>query len=355
MNDRIEQHGFTRLTYQEDEAGNPNSVFIETLFGSCLVQEPLLLLLLKHPQMERLTRIHQHGHWHYLRRCDGYTRFEHSINVFVIVRLNGGSYEEQVAALLHDISHTIFSHTGPFCFTDQEAKADGYQDDNHVTFLKEHGFDILLEQYGLSIEKIHHKNEHFTVLEQALPGLCADRIEYNITGGLYKGLISFDEAKFILSSLVYKQGQWYFADKKAAVTFAQLPLFMTNYLWGGAIDAFTTYWLAKGLRRAIDLNLITREMVCDSTDEVVWHFLAASDDPLIIKCVDRIKHYERYLVCDEKTSDLVIMKKFRGVDPLVLCCNGELKRLTELDGNYKNAYESVKGVMAKGWHFCLRE
>ena len=48
------------------------------------------------------------------------TRFEHSLGVFALLRRLRAPRREQVAGLLHDISHTAFSHAVDFVFTSEE-------------------------------------------------------------------------------------------------------------------------------------------------------------------------------------------------------------------------------------------
>ncbi len=59
---------------------------------------------------QRLKKIHQGGAIFLINPNINHTRFEHSIGVMLLIKNLGGSIEEQIAGLLHDISHTAFSH-----------------------------------------------------------------------------------------------------------------------------------------------------------------------------------------------------------------------------------------------------
>ncbi|MBJ6942010.1 hypothetical protein, partial [Vibrio cholerae] len=50
--------------------------------------------------------------------------------------------------------------------------------------------------------------ELFPALEQPLPTLCADRIDYNIQGAFYQGFISHDEAIELFNSMKFSEGDW---------------------------------------------------------------------------------------------------------------------------------------------------
>ena len=60
--------------------------------------------------MQRLRGVLQHGITALIGITQPVTRFDHSVGVMLLVRRLGGSLEEQIAALLHDVSHTAFSH-----------------------------------------------------------------------------------------------------------------------------------------------------------------------------------------------------------------------------------------------------
>ncbi len=48
------------------------------------------------------------------------TRYEHSLGVYLLLRRLGAGPREQVAGLLHDVSHTAFSHAVDFVFSSEE-------------------------------------------------------------------------------------------------------------------------------------------------------------------------------------------------------------------------------------------
>jgi len=349
LQDRTELCGFTSLFYTPDQT-NCTQVSISSIFGTCSVEDPVIIEILQHPQFKRLAKIRQHGHWYYLCQNDSYTRYEHSVNVFVIVRMLGGSIEEQVAALLHDISHTVFSHVGAYYFSDHYRIADSYQDNTHATFLKIHGFEAILKKYNLEIKDIHHQNKNFTILEQKLPDLCADRFEYNITGGLYKGIINKEEAHALVNAVRYENGQWYFIDQEAAERFSEISLKLTEFLWGGAVDNLSTQWLAQALRRAVAIGILTQDMVCNATDDMVWEILNKSTDSVITDRLYRMKNSWDYFTLDDAAYDTIIYGKFRGANPLVIQPDGSFKRITDINSNYKTEFERVSTCIKNGWH-----
>lgn len=81
----------------------------DMLYGSVEV-EPVLRDLVNSRLLQRLKGIHQAGAAYLVWPKWNVTRFEHSIGVMLLIRRLGGSLEEQAAGLLHDVSHTAFSH-----------------------------------------------------------------------------------------------------------------------------------------------------------------------------------------------------------------------------------------------------
>lgn len=90
----------------------------DAIYGRNEITEPVLLDLMKSDAMQRLKGISQHGVTALLGITPPFSRFDHSVGVMLLVRRLGASLEEQVAALLHDVSHTAFSHVIDFVFND---------------------------------------------------------------------------------------------------------------------------------------------------------------------------------------------------------------------------------------------
>ena len=87
---------------------------ITTIFGTFEVTDSVLLELLETNAMQRLKGVQQAGICYFVKDPYSFTRYEHSVGVCMLCRMFGASLQEQVAALLHDASHTVFSHVGDF-------------------------------------------------------------------------------------------------------------------------------------------------------------------------------------------------------------------------------------------------
>ncbi|MBI1961369.1 MAG: HD domain-containing protein, partial [Parcubacteria group bacterium] len=82
----------------------------DRVYGRWEVRDPLALSLIALPAFQRLYQVGQYGsYWFGLPNANT-NRAEHSLGVYYLLKHFGASYEEQIAGLLHDISHTVFSH-----------------------------------------------------------------------------------------------------------------------------------------------------------------------------------------------------------------------------------------------------
>lgn len=328
-------------------------LILKTEYGEFSITEPVLIDLLNDPYMQRLKKIRQYGTRYYFIKKDDYNRYDHSVGVFVLLRKHGASLHEQIAGLLHDVSHTVFSHVGDWIFK-VSPLGDSYQDKIHEEFIKKTSLATVLKKHNIAVADIIHKNKEFRLLDQNIPDLCADRLEYNLKGGVLEGLLKEPDISFILNNLIVENDQWIFTDLKAAQAFAKVPLFQTQYAWSAPEEHMVCRWTSDAIEQALKIHLLTLDDIHFSTDEVVWQKLSTSEDSVIKGCFEKAANYQQYMAHIETDDyDFVAPVKFRGIDPLVKTEQGAVVRLSALDDEFKQEFDRVKHRVNAGWRIKL--
>jgi HD superfamily phosphohydrolase len=337
-------------------------ITLKNYYGTFDITEPVLCDLLECPSVKRLDAINQYGIDAYVNNFPRYTRYQHSVGVMCLLRRFGASLQEQIAGLLHDVSHTVFSHVGDHLFgntrnacTLRDSK-DSYQDSIHAWFMSQTEIAAILKGHGYAIDDVIHKNGMFTMLEQDIPDLCADRIEYNLYGGFIENRLTVDDIEGILSALRYHDGRWFFVDAKAARTLADAALFLTEHHFGTTWTALLNTWAAQALRRALDIEIVTTRELHFSTDDVIWDVLNSTEDREIKVLLHKLYHYKQYYkdVAAAEPYDYSIYPKFRGVNPWIQETDQVFIRLCECDQEYKREFMRIKEVLGQGRAVQLR-
>jgi HD superfamily phosphohydrolase len=157
--------------------------------------------LMNSSSVNRLGRIHQSGAIFLVNPDICHTRLEHSIGVMLLIRQLGGSEIEQVSGLLHDISHTAFSHVGDYVFDNTE---ENYHEQIFEEVLKSSDIPEILSWHGYQIDEVIKGT--FNILEQPMPKLCADRLDYTLRDSYHAGLVSRKDVKEFISCLSIENG-----------------------------------------------------------------------------------------------------------------------------------------------------
>jgi uncharacterized protein len=158
--------------------------------------------LLNTDALKRLGGVHQSGAIFLVNPDICHSRLEHAIGVTMLIRMLGGSELEQIAGLLHDISHTAFSHVGDYVFGNLD---EDYHEKVFAEVLCKSEVPDVLLKYGYNVNQILYGT--FDILEQPLPALCADRLDYTLRDGVYGGVISRQRAREFLTSIVLNYGK----------------------------------------------------------------------------------------------------------------------------------------------------
>jgi HD superfamily phosphohydrolase len=321
---------------------------IFTFYGVIEEDNPLILELIDSPAFQRLKHIHQYGISYYTTHKEEYNRYEHSLGVFAILKLKGASEKEQIAGLLHDISHTVFSHVGDWLFGKEYLEKD-YQNEIHLSFLEKYGIAAILNKYQIDVRDILPEAHLFPMLEKLSPALSADRIEYNFQGAYYQGFLTYDEILEALEDLKYIDGSWISSKPHLMKKLGLFSLFMTENCWGSVDNHLTSKYLALSLKAAIDEKLLTWEDIHFGYDNDIWNTLTLYPSSEVRKNMTKIANVKlQYRFVKEKEANLIIKSKFRGIDPLIIY-QGKLYKLTDLDEEYRLEFLRVKDVIKKGW------
>lgn len=121
----------------------------------------------------------------------------------LLIRQFGGSLQEQVAGLLHDVSHTAFSHVVDVVL---ENEAEDYHETIFMDVIKQSSIPAILEKYGYEVENILDTSR-WSLLEQPAPALCADRIDYTLRDMYFYGNLALEDIRKFLQDLLVFQGK----------------------------------------------------------------------------------------------------------------------------------------------------
>jgi hypothetical protein len=316
----------------------------DRIYGNFSIDDPVILELLKSRPMLRLKGISQFGvpdKYHYIK---GFSRYEHSVGVMILLRKLGASLEEQGAGLLHDVSHTAFSHVVDWVLG--QGKTENFQDDAHFDFVSGPEVGRILKKYGYSPNRISNLRS-YKLLDREIPDLCADRVDYAIrqcSSGVVK-----DTAK----DLTIFNGKIVFRTKSSALSFAENFLLLQTSEWAGFEGSSRYKAFSDVLKRAIDLRLIgIKDFFGD--EQSILKTIEKSDDSEIKYGLAFLR--KRSLIGLPLDTDRVY-KKFRYVDPEFIN-KGKLQRVSKaypkFERKLKEAMrENKKGLLVASVGFPL--
>ena len=187
------------------------------------------------------------------------------------------------------------------------------------------------------------------MLEQPLPNLCADRIDYNMQGSYFQKFMTKEEIQELFLDLSFENEKWTFTNQELAAKLASFSLFMTEDCWGSAKNFITSKWLADAISKGFEIGLISSDEFHFGTDQLIWDRLSKSQDLLIQDRMQKLLFPDQYyhLVETEK-ADLLIPFKNRGIDPWIKH-NQRTVRLTSLNPALNEALQIMKQRSASGW------
>jgi len=313
--------------------------YIDLVYGSVEIDEAVLLDLLQTRALKRLDTVLQHGITGLLGITQPTTRLEHSLGVMVLVRRLGATLKEQIAALLHDASHTAFSHVIDYVFNNHDVQ--GYHEEKKEEYLASTDIPLTLASHGYDWRDFLHEEE-FPLLEQPSPALCADRLDYFLRDSLGLGLASSEDVLFALTHLDVHQGRIAVNNLEAARWMGYTFIAADQASWANFREVGLYELAARAIRTGLKLNILT-ETDLWSGDKQAWNKLLVCADPELQAQLKLVSSKTQF-VWDQQNPTFLVSTKLRTIDPSVLVGSSAVP-LSTLDSNfaaYRHSYLTDK-------------
>lgn len=210
--------------------------YIDRVYGEFEITEPVILELISSPTLQRLKDIDQAGYIEPYFPGTYYSRFDHSVGVYLLLKKYGAPIEEQIAGLIHDVSHSVFSHCIDYALTTGSQKEHNHQDTIFDSYVCKTEIPKILKKFGLSAEYILD-DKNFPLKETTLPDLCADRIDYSLRTAVVSGELSERDKDYLLEHLSVENTKWVFRDLKSAKKYAELFFKLNTVHYAGFASA----------------------------------------------------------------------------------------------------------------------
>ncbi|WP_180955187.1 HD domain-containing protein [Peribacillus deserti] len=302
--------------------------------------EQVLLDILETGAVQRLKNIHQGGASYLVNPEWNVTRYEHSVGVMLLIRKLGGSIREQIGGLIHDISHTAFSHVIDLVMKNKDQD---YHDKIFPDIFSTSEIPGILQKHGYAPDEILPIDQ-WPLLEKPLPDLCADRIDYTLRDLVTYNKITIEEAASFLRELTLQENKICISHIDAAEWFVETYYREVIDFFLDPLNVLGYAVLSDVLSEALLRQILTVSEL-GKNDAEVWKTLTSSKDPVIQAKIGRLS---KDMVEDERNFHYHTKKKIRIIDPLVYHKNG-IRRGSEISRkitclNEEALRRSQKGV-----------
>lgn len=245
-----------------------------------------LLEFMQTKEMQRLKDIGMNCGCEYtnlktFKKCQSYSRFDHSVGVALIVWHFTEDIKQSVAGLLHDIATPVFAHTIDFLNGDY-IKQESTETETENIIRGSSEICKLLKKYNLKVEEV--RDYHlYPVADNDIPQLSADRLEYSLGNILNYGFAGIEQIKEYYQHLYVNQNELAFDDLNIAIAFTK-DVFQTAKVYICDEDRFAMQSLALLLKNAIEDGVIN------------YQDLYLDEKTIIKKLANNKKYYEKWLI-----------------------------------------------------------
>lgn len=282
------------------------------IYGEFEVDQ-VLIELINTKEVQRLKDIHQGGASYLVNKKWNTKRYDHSIGTMLLVKMMGGCVKEQIAALLHDISHTAFSHVIDFAL---DYKDEDYHEQIFESVIENSEIPKILEKHGMDYREILFDESKWTILEKSAPKLCGDRVDYTLRDMYVHGNAEFVDIKSFLENIKTIDGEIVVTDLKCAEWFVDCYYKEVIDFFMHPLNIYAYEKLANLLRLALNKNILSLDDLM-LTDEEVLTIIKSSKNEELLEILASINEDVK-LEENKIDYDIYQKRKLRTIDPGLL-------------------------------------
>ncbi len=321
----------------------------DPIYGDFDITEPVLLELLDDPAVQRIGKVMQGGPTPVVCGWPDFTRLEHCIGAMLLVRKLGASLDEQIAALLHDVPHTAFSHVIDIVFAKKGEQSYHEEIKDHI--IRNSTIPEILKKHGFSLENIL-EDSNFKLLERPSPDLCADRVDYALRCHYYYLSNKGVSAQELASHLIVHNNEIVFDSLDAAVSFGSIFMDISRNIFSGELNMASYQILADAIRYALEKEFLQEADLLKS-DREVWEFLEQSGDQYILGRLKLLSPNLTIEKVDAGNHHYVLYNKKRWVRPKALV-GGLLKDSYTASEKLQNQYDEYTQWISKPLYVVVK-
>lgn len=289
------------------------NVYSDPLYGEYTL-ENVLVDLINSSLVQRLKRIHQGGASYLVNPKWNVTRYEHSIGVMLLIRKLGGSLEEQIAGLLHDVSHTAFSHVIDLSLG---LGNEDYHDKIFSKVIFNSEIPHILQKYNYNITELLFQK--WPLLDMEAPFLSVDRIDYTLRDMYTYQNISLKQCHNFIDSLIVKETYIICTSLSQCIWFVRVYKKEVIDFFYDPLNVYAYELLSTTLKIGLEKKIITYDDLLKTDDDIILLLSSSKNDD--IQCLLKKLNKKVLIIHDSINFDIHQKKKIRIVDPLVLIDN----------------------------------
>lgn len=278
-----------------------------------------------------------------------HTRYEHSLGVALIVWHFTKDKKQAIAGLYHDIATPSFSHVVDYLHGDYE-KQESTEELTETIIKNSKDIMKLLNRDNIKLEEVIDYHI-YPIADNDSPKLSADRLEYTLSDGLVTQdaftLESIDRIYNNIKILKNEQGEDEigFENLDIAEEYLRRSSIMWHLFCGNSENNMIMQFWTDILRKMAKENYITEEDLYLYSEKEIVDKIRNCPNKKIRDAFEIFSNSTHVGRSDTEVKDkycISIKVKKRYTNPLVVCEDGQARRISDISQIGKELIEDIK-------------